>query len=138
MEPQLVLTGVGMNALRKQSTTVSGLQKQQESVHCLSSNPHDRICAIFRECTTDAVCYNVFATCLTVFFSLQRLWIYNPGSSCRWNHRESRTSGDILSEQASLPRIGQVLKLEFQHNSAHVCWKYTIPRHARPYYCISL
>ena len=48
MEPQLVLTGRGgMNALRKQSTTVSGLQKQQESVHCLSSNLHDIICAIF-------------------------------------------------------------------------------------------
>ena len=56
-----------------------------------------------------------------LFFSLQRLWICNPSSSCQWNHRESRTSGDILSEQASLPRIGQVLKLEFQHNSVHVC-----------------
>ena len=60
-------------------------------------------------------------TCLAVFFSLQRLWIYNPGSSCQWNHRGSRTSGDILSEQASLPRIGQVLKLEFQHITVHVC-----------------
>ena len=95
--------GGGVNALRKQSTTVSGLQKQQESVHCLSSNLHDIICAIVRECTTNAVCYNVFATCLTVFFSLQRLWICNPGSSCRWSHKGSRTSGDIPSEQASLP-----------------------------------
>ena len=75
----------------------------------------------FWEYTTNTVCYNVFATCLTVFLSLQRLWICNPGSSCRWNHRESRTSGGILSEQASLPRTGQVLKLEFQHNTVHVC-----------------
>ena len=58
------------------------LPKQQDSILCLSSNLHDIICANFRKCTTNAVGYNVFATCWTVFFSLQRLWICNPSSSC--------------------------------------------------------